>query len=157
MESETALQIRRIFSAPREKVYEAWTKKEQFGKWFAPHKEFKTVIHEFDVRTDGKYRVELRSPDGKISVVRGTYREVIPSQRLVFSWFWETDEQYGETEVTLEFLESRKGTELVLTHRLLPSREAREEHNKGWSGCLDGLRDLLLASPSRTGERSEAT
>ena len=146
MERETVLQIRRSFSAPPEKVFQAWTQKEQIGRWFAPQKEFKTIIHDLDVRPGGNYRLELQSPDGKVSIVKGTYREVVPSQKLVFSWFWETEEQYGETEVTLEFLQKQKGTELILTHRNFPDRIVRDEHDRGWNGCLDQLQEMVEAA-----------
>ncbi len=143
MESETVLQIRRSFSASPDKVFQAWTQKEQFGAWFAPSKEFKTIIHDLDVRPGGNYRVEMNSPDGKTHIVRGTYREVVPGRKLVFSWSWETEPHFGETEVTLEFFKAEKGTELTLTHRLFPDTPARDEHNKGWNACLDRLSQLV--------------
>lgn len=145
MESETVLQIRRSFSAPPETVFRAWTQKEHFGQWFAPTKEFKTIIHDLDVRPGGKYRVEMQSPDGKIHTVQGVYREVLPAQKLVFSWSWETEPQHGETEVTLEFFPAKNGTELTLTHRNFPNRDAKDEHSKGWTGCLDRLGELMKA------------
>ncbi len=99
-----------------------------------------------DVRPGGKYRVELQSPDGKTHIVQGTYREVVQPEKLVFSWAWETEPQYGETEVTLEFFAIKKGTELALTHRNFPTRGARDEHNKGWNACLDRLQELAEAA-----------
>ena len=143
MESETVLHIRRNFSATPEKVFEAWTQKEQFSQWFAPSKEFKTIIHHMDVRPGGRYRVELQDPAGKAHIVEGTYREIIPSQRIVFSWAWETEPQHGEMEITLEFWPAPEGTELSLTQRNFPNQTSRDEHNKGWTGCLDRL-ELLF-------------
>lgn len=146
MESEAVLQIKRNFSAPPAKVFHAWTQKEQFGQWFAPNKEFKTIIHHLDVRPGGQYRVEMQAPDGKVHIVQGTYREVVPVHKLVFSWKWETEPEHGETEVTLEFLPAEKGTELSLTHRLFPNSKARDEHNKGWDGCLNRLQEMVEAA-----------
>jgi uncharacterized protein YndB with AHSA1/START domain len=143
MESETVLQIRRSFSASPTKVYKAWTEKDQFSSWFAPTEEYKTVIHDLDVRVGGKYRVEMQAPNGNLHIVRGIYSEVIPARKLVFSWSWETKQDWGETEVTLEFQETARGTDLVLTHKRFPSREARDEHNQGWAGCLDRLGKLV--------------
>jgi uncharacterized protein YndB with AHSA1/START domain len=143
MESESVLQIRRTFAAPASKVYQAWTQKDGISQWFAPGKDFKTIIHELDVRPGGRYRVEMQSPDGKNHIVAGTYREVQPPDRLVFSWSWETEPQHGETEVTLEFASAQKGTELTLTQRFFPTRSARDEHNKGWDGCLNRLEEFV--------------
>jgi uncharacterized protein YndB with AHSA1/START domain len=88
----------------------------------------------------------MQSPDGKVHIVVGTYREVVPVQKLVFSWKWETEPEHGETEVTLEFIPAEKGTELALTHRLFPTAKAREEHNKGWDGCLNRLQEFVQAA-----------
>jgi len=143
MESENVLQIRRSFTAPAERIFQAWTQKEQFSKWFSPTKEFKIIVHAMDVRPGGNYRVEMQAPDGKLHIVAGIYREVNPPEKLVFSWSWETDPEHGETEVSLEFVSVGKGTELTLTQRFFPTRTARDEHYKGWTGCLDRLEESL--------------
>lgn len=87
----------------------------------------------------------MQAPDGKVHIVQGTYREVVPAQKLVFSWKWETEPQHGETEVTLEFSRGEKGTELSLTHRHFPNSNARDEHNKGWGGCLNRLEEFVAS------------
>ena len=143
MESESLLQIRRTFDAPAQKVFEAWTQKEQFSQWFPQTEEYKIIVHDMDVRPGGKYRVETQSPDGRLHIVSGMYREVVVPQKLVFSWAWETDPQHGETEVTIEFVSKGNQTELTLTQRFFPSRESRDDHAKGWSVCLDHLEQLV--------------
>ena len=77
--------------------------------------------------------------EGQTHIVTGTYQEVSPPQRLVFTWKWETEPQHGETLVTIEFLDRGGKTEVILTHERFPSETARDEHHKGWTGCLDRL------------------
>ena len=142
-ETETTLRITRVFAAPREKVFRAWTDPEALRKWFAPSDGYTTRIPELDLTVGGRYRVEMTSPDGKVHIVTGAYREVRPPEKLVYTWKWENDPGMGETLVSVEFHDRGGRTELVLTHELFPSDKARQEHNKGWGGCLDRLEKFV--------------
>ncbi|MGH7699802.1 MAG: SRPBCC family protein [Gemmatimonadales bacterium] len=57
---------------------------------------------------------------------------------LVYTWFWETNVNMGETLVTVEFRDLGGRTEVVLTHELFPTEEDRENHEAGWAACGDG-------------------
>jgi uncharacterized protein YndB with AHSA1/START domain len=61
----------------------------------------------------------------------------------VYTWRWEAKPELGETLVTVEFHEVGRSTEVVLTHELFPTATARDDHNRGWNGCLDRLEKLL--------------
>ena len=137
----TSLRITRTFAAPREKVFQAWTDPQALAKWFAPSADFQTRIPKFELRVGGAYRIEMQLGD-KNNIVVGTYREIRPPQRLVFTWKWETAStggDAGDTLVTLEFAERGGQTDLVLIHERFASAEARDAHDKGWVGCLDRL------------------
>lgn len=133
-----SLQITRTLPAPREKVFRAWTQAEALKTWFAPDDQYATRIPHLDVRTGGGYRIEMEK-EGKSHVVVGTYQEVRPPERLVFTWKWETEPQHGESVVTIDLVDRSGKTELTLTQERFPSEAARDEHNKGWTGCLDRL------------------
>ena len=141
------VQVRRTFAAPREKVFEAWINPQMMSKWFArgSHMPPGKVI-EADARVGGKYLVEVSCTDRegpKIYRMQGTYREVQPPERLVFTWWWEGAD-FAPSQVTVEFraLGQSKFTEVTLTHELLPEKE-REEHRKGWIECLNMLENAL--------------
>ena len=57
------LVLERVIDAPRERVFEAWTKPEQMAQWFAP-KPFQLVIHTMDFRPGGRFSMAMRGPDG---------------------------------------------------------------------------------------------
>ncbi|HSS44215.1 MAG TPA: SRPBCC domain-containing protein [Thermoanaerobaculia bacterium] len=137
-----ALKVSRTFPAPREKVFRAWTETEALKSWFAPSEKYVTRIARLDVRVGGAYRIEMEI-EGKAHIVAGTYREVNPPERLVFTWKWETEPRHGDSLVTIEFLDRGGKTEVILTHEKFPSEAARDEHNKGWTGCLDRLEKFL--------------
>ena len=141
--TEITLNLRRIFKAPRKKVFRAWTDPEELKKWWGPEG-YATPSAEVDLRVGGKYRLGMRKlPDGEIFYLSGIYREVRPPERLVYTWRWEAQPEHGETLVTVEFREVGDSTEVVLTNERFPTEKARDDHNRRWSGCLDRLAKLL--------------
>jgi len=94
-------------------------------------------LAEVDLRVGGDYRIHMRGPDGKPYFAKGTYREVDPPKRLVYSWTW-THEPLDST-VTVEFHEVAQGTEVVIRHAGLVKPSDRAGHETGWVACFDKL------------------
>jgi uncharacterized protein YndB with AHSA1/START domain len=140
---ETTLQMRRTFAAPRQKVFRAWTDAAQLARWFAPSTEYSTVVPELDLRVGGKYRLEIRHKDGNVHCVMGTYQEIKPPEKIVFTWRWDGDARPEDSLVTIEFQDLGNSTEVILTHERLPNLEERDKHAHGWTGCLDQLAKFL--------------
>ena len=136
----TTLQIRRTFRAPREKLFQAWVDPKKMTEWFChakPNLTGKLVV--MDVRPGGKYGFDVTDAAGKVFKVRGEYLEIKEPEKLVFTWFWETEPAYGNTVVTLEFVDLGDESELILTHERFANSDARDKHNNGWAICLDAL------------------
>ena len=141
------LEIKRLIKAPRERVFAAWTDPELLKKWFGPDDDFVVPLAKVDLRAGGKYRIQMKKPDGEFHTAAGTYREVKPPERLVFTWAWEKDgsePDFGEVEptemlITLQFHPRGQETELVLTQENFASVESRDRHEEGWTGCFDKL------------------
>ena len=141
---EPTLRLERTLAAPPQRVFRAWTDAAELSRWFAPTDEHKTKVVALDVRVGGRYRIEMHPPSGNVHIVVGTFREVRPPEKLVFTWAWEGKDM-GETLVTLEFRDREGSTDLILTHEFFPTQELRDEHNKGWDGCLSRLAKLVAA------------
>lgn len=150
--SATSFQIRRVLASPREKVYAAWTQKELLEQWMCrdvPTQRAEYV--ELDVRPGGRYVIEIKLPAGEMYRGEGSFREVKPPEKLVFTWFWKKlPEKKGEAPVTereslvtIEIFDRGSSTELVLTHELIPSVPERDETERGWKGCFDVLAAVL--------------
>ena len=138
--SEAVLSFQRTYAAPRERVFRAWTDPEEIKLWMAPGDDFTIPTAEVDLQIGGKYKIAMKSPDGNLNVVAGTYKEIRPPEKLVFTWTWiEGGMDVGETLVTVEFREQGEKTEVSVTHDLLPTDEARQAHSDGWNGCLGRL------------------
>jgi uncharacterized protein YndB with AHSA1/START domain len=85
----------------------------------------------------------MRRNDGTSFTVFGTYREIVPPEKLSYTWQWESDPGGSQTQVEIEFRSLGDSTEVVLTHLLLPSEVERDKHSHGWNGCLARLASLF--------------
>lgn len=141
-QSDLSLEVRRTFAAPRERVFNAWTRAEELQKWFAPGP-LTTAIAESDLRVGGRYRITMRGPDGAEHTVRGVYRTIEPPRRLVYTWAWDDKPGSGETLITVEFHEHGRSTEVVLRQVGFPNEKERADHNHGWEGCFEKLEKVL--------------
>lgn len=137
----TSLQLRRTFAAPRERVFHAWTEPKLIEQWFRPMGQ-RTKVAVLDFHVGGAYRFELINPSGKGSTIEGNFVEVVPPERLVFTWL--TESTHGEqTLVTVEFKERDGLTEILLTHDRLADEAMVLIHKQGWESCIDLVAEVL--------------
>jgi uncharacterized protein YndB with AHSA1/START domain len=142
------LVITRVFKAPPELVFAAWTQPEHLAHWSGPEG-FTTPHHEMDLRPGGRYRACLRSPEGVDHWVRGVYREIQPPMRLVMTHAWEDEGgQAGpETLITVTFHQENAGhTRMHFRQTGFTSKESRDGHQGGWSSSFDKLAAHLEGS-----------
>lgn len=148
--SDLELVVTRTVNAPARLVFEAWTNADLFKKWWVP-KSFglNLVSCEMDIRVGGQYRLAFLH-EGSTMEFFGTYLEVTPDTRLV----WTNDEgDAGQTVTTVTFEENEGKTRLAV-HNLYPSKEALEAD--GSTGALPESLDQLdefLASLGSSAER----
>ena len=110
--TKPSLTIKRRLKAPPAKVYSAWTDPKQIAKWMGP--EGIDALHsEADPRVGGRYRFVMRGTDGEEHDVSGVYREVVPGEKLVFTWAWRTTPE-RESLVTVVIKPDGDGSLLTL-------------------------------------------
>jgi uncharacterized protein YndB with AHSA1/START domain len=137
-----SLTLKRRFDAAPEKVFSAWTDPKKLARWFCPLA-CDPVLAETDARVGGRYRIVVRGrSDGEEHDVSGTFREVVPNRKLVFTWAWRTTPE-RESVVTVELARDGDGTLLTLTHEQFFDEAARDRHRSGWSPILDRLVEML--------------
>jgi uncharacterized protein YndB with AHSA1/START domain len=151
LDPKTSLEIRRVFKAPRQKVYDAWTQLEHLQHWMCrdvPTHDVKYV--ELDVRPGGRYTIQVKTAEGVTYIGRGIFREVKPPEKLVFTWGWTRSPedpkeplQKSETTVTVELVDRGASTEMVFTHTNFVHAKELEDTRKGWGGCFDVLEQYL--------------
>ena len=140
--------LTRVFDAPRELVFKAWTDPGQLAVWWGPHG-FTNPRCEWDARPGGLIRVDMRGPDGTVYPMPGEYREIVEPERLVFT----TGALDGEGNLMFEMLntvtfeETGGKTTLTLRTHVLRMTEAATRHldgqEIGWSQSLERLGSLL--------------
>ncbi len=119
----------RIEAAP-EAVFEFFTDPEKMVRW-------KGTAAKLDPRPGGVYRVDVN--DQQIAV--GEYVEIVPPERVVFTWGWEGNEGLppGSTRVEITLTADGDGTVVRLLHTELPSEQAAVQHGQGWDFFLNRL------------------
>lgn len=143
---DTEIRIERLFEAPRELVWEAYTNPELLCEWLGPHR-LEMTVQEMDVRSGGSYRYTHSDGDGSF-VFFGEFREVDPPRLLVQTFDFESNE-HGESVDRVEFEEvDPDRTRLVITGTF-PSAEAREAMldagmEKGVAEGYEQLDELLV-------------
>jgi uncharacterized protein YndB with AHSA1/START domain len=121
--SDREVVLTRSFAAARRLVFDAWTKPEHVTRWMLGPEGWTMPVCEIDLRPGGSWRFVWRKADGAEMEMTGTYREVVPSARLVHTETW--GPEWPETWNTLVLTEEEGITTAVLTV-LYPSREARD-------------------------------
>jgi uncharacterized protein YndB with AHSA1/START domain len=126
--SEREVVVTRTFDAPARLVFEAWSKPELFKKWWVPRSLGMTLRScEMDVRTGGKYRLVFGDDPANTMAFFGTYLEVVPDQRIV----WTNEESGDMGSITTVTFEERDGKTLLVMSELYPSKEALNEAGTG--------------------------
>ena len=140
--SDREVVVTRTINGPARIVFEAWTKPELFRRWWVPKSMGMSLRScEMDVRVGGQYRLEFE-PHGMAFF--GTYREVTPHSRLV----WTNEEGGEDGPVTTVTFEEQGGRTLLILHELYPSKEALDAAGTGAADALGEtfaqLDELLL-------------
>jgi len=116
------LVLTRVFPAPRERVFEAYTRAGHVDRWFGP-RGFTTTTHEMDFRVGGAWRFTMVAPDGTVFPNHVVYREIDAPSRLVFDHGAAAGEP-AHFHVSITFTEEEGGTR-VTQRSLFPTAEAR--------------------------------
>lgn len=136
--SEREIVITRVFDAPRNLVFEAWTKPEHVAHWYGQPGSTMAVC-EIDLRVGGRWRYVLKADDGGEYAFSGVYQEIVPPEKLVYSEGFEAMPGH-ECIVTAVFSE-QNGKTLLTSTLLYQNRDDRDGHIN--SGMEPGMRAAL--------------
>lgn len=129
----------RVFDAPRERVFQAWTEPDALAHWWGPEG-FRTTTHEMEVRPGGTWRFTLHGPDGTDYPNRIVFRDVARPERLAYAHDDDGAGRHPGFDVTVTFDEDGGRTRLVMRMDYRTA-EARE-HAVQW-GVQEGGRETL--------------
>jgi uncharacterized protein YndB with AHSA1/START domain len=135
--SDRELVVTRTVNGPARLVYEAWTRAELFQRWWVPASYgLKLLSCELDVRVGGKYRLVFGHGGGTMEFF-GTYLEVTPGERLV----WTNEEGDEGGAITTVTFEAQGDKTRLVVHDLYPSQQALDDAVA--SGSTGGMPDQL--------------
>ena len=149
---QRTVELTRIFDAPRERVFAAWTEAKHLAHWFGP-KGFTIHSCETDPRPAGVFRLCMRSPDGKDYWVRGAFREVVAPERVVIVCTAEDDKGVPRLDEVIQVTFTEQGGKTKLSLNAVasgPSPEAGvmlDGMQKGWAQTVDRLNTHLNTKP----------
>ena len=121
--SDRQIVMTRVFDAPRDLVFEAHTSCEHMSRWWGPRK-YEVSICEMDFRTGGKWRFVLRGPEGEVPGFLGEFREIVPPERIVWTFEWEG--MPGHVSVDTLTLEEQDGKTTLTATSVFDSVEDRD-------------------------------
>lgn len=149
MTSAAGIEVRRLVRATPARVFAAWTESSQICAWWGPVG-VTCPAAEVDLRVGGTYRIGNQLPDGMVVWATGRFQRVDPPHELIYTWRFDPGPEI-ESLVTVRFEAVEDGTEIVLRHEGILDQSIRDEHARGWHGCLDGLVTYLSSAEPPAG------
>ena len=136
------LVVRRTIRATPERLFDAWTTPEQLVEWWGPEG-VACIAPSVDLRVGGHYRIGNRMSDGGEIWIAGVFEAVERPHRLTYTW--RVEGRDGDPErVTVRFEPRGEDTEVIVTHERVANVTLRDEHARGWNGCLEGLARFIV-------------
>lgn len=146
------LQITRVLDAAPPTVWRVLTEPDQLARWWGPAG-FTSPSIDLDLRVGGRYRIEMKPPEGDAFFLQGEFRQVAPPSQLAFTFRWEEpDPDDQETVVTLSLTDLGGRTELALDQGPFATEARLALHGGGWSDSFDKLTEIF--SPAGTARRN---
>jgi uncharacterized protein YndB with AHSA1/START domain len=130
----------RVFDAPRELVFKAWTDPEHVAQWWGP-RGFTTTTQRMEVRPGGVWRFVMHGPDGKDYQNMITFLEIVEPERLVYKHGGAKDVEPVNFQVTVTFEDEGGSTKLTMRMEF-PSASARTYVVETY-GAVEGLNETL--------------
>lgn len=135
--TELSLTTERVIAAPKSRVFEAWLDPAMLKRFMTPGPGMTVPTATAEAREGGRFEIVMQAGDDTLPH-RGTYKEISPHDRIVFTWESPFSTEIDST-VTLDFAEDGAGTRVRLTHVRFPDAESRDRHEGGWSAILASL------------------
>lgn len=149
--NKQTIAINRTFDLPISTVWKAWSESESLKKWFSPER-YTSPSSSIDFREGGRYHNSMKAPDGKETWSTGTFEEIVPNKKIVYSdsfadskgnivpasYYNMPGDWDDQLKVTVEFQENDGKTTMKLQHEGLPA-EVAEDCEEGWQSFFDKL------------------
>ncbi|SFR98233.1 Uncharacterized conserved protein YndB, AHSA1/START domain [Halomicrobium zhouii] len=143
-----SMTVSRVIEASPERVYNAFLDPDELAQWLPPTG-FSGEVHHLEPEEGGTYRMTFTGETEEFaeydSTFGGTYLELVPGERIVYTDEFETDEpsMAGEMTVTVTFEDVPDGTEITVHHEGFPEGASPSDANEGWTDSLGNLANVV--------------
>ena len=139
------VQFHRVLRAPPERVYRAFLDADAMAKWLPPNG-FTGKVHQMDAKVGGSYKMSFTNfTSGKSHSFGGTYLELKPHERILYTNKFDDPNLQGEMQTTINFKQVFCGTDLNITQEGIPAVIPAEACCLGWQESLTLLAKLVEA------------
>lgn len=139
----STIRLHRVFATSPEKVYRAFVESDAVASWLPPYG-FVCTVHEQDARVGGRFRMSFRNfTTGESHSFGGTYTELVPGERIVYTDSFEDPNLPGEMLTTVVLKAVSVGTDVTITQEGVPDVIPPEGCYLGWQECLHKLARLV--------------
>ncbi|MBI5091744.1 MAG: SRPBCC family protein [Candidatus Hydrogenedentes bacterium] len=150
-DSANTLRLHRVFKGPAERVYRAFLEPDALAKWLPPYG-FTCKVHQMDARVGGTFRMAFTSfSKGNGHAFHGTYLELVPHERIVYTNEFDDPNLPGEMTVTVTLRKIICGTEMHIVQTGIPAAIPVEMCYLGWQESLAQLSRLVDAETPDNG------
>lgn len=137
------VRLHRVLTTSPGKVYRAFTEADAIASWLPPYG-YLCTVHHLDATVGGTHRMSFRNfTTGHSHSFGGTYRELIPGERLVYTDRFDDPDMPGEMTVTVTLKAVPAGTELSVVQEGIPDMIPLDGCHLGWQECLEKLARLV--------------
>ena len=137
------VRLHRVLTAPPQKIFRAFTEADAIASWLPPFG-FLCTVHELDAKVGGQHRMSFRNfTTGGSHSFGGTYLELIPGEKLVYTDRFDDPNLPGEMTVTVELRAVSVGTEVNITQAGIPDIIPLDACYLGWQESLRKLAKLV--------------
>lgn len=137
------VRLHRVLTTSPDKVYRAFIEPDAIASWLPPYG-FLCTVHHLDAKVGGTHRMSFRNfTTGGSHSFGGTYLELIPGEKLVYTDKFEDPNMPGEMKVTVTLKAVSMGTELTIVQEGIPDMIPVDGCNVGWQECLEKMAKLV--------------
>jgi len=135
MSDDSTLTVKRTMNADKKTVFKALTDQNVMEKWFFAGPDGWSASVKSTAKVGEEYQIDMHGENDTYSHT-GVYNEIIPNEKIVFTW---NSHVVQDTVVTITLAEKNGSTEVTLVHEFMPNKKALENHTKGWTVILERL------------------
>lgn len=141
MSNNKSLTVSKIINADKATIFEALTNQELMQQWFFAGPDGWSSTVKSLSKVGSEYQIDMHDDQGNTYSHTGKYEEIVPNDRLVFSW---NSQAVTDTLVTITLIEVDGGTEVKLLHEFMPNDEMVQNHTNGWTTILERLGSIAV-------------